>query len=149
MQIYLSGGFREEIATSISCRMVVPVGGGIGDPTTISVSGSAFQAALISSTNDSEAASEVLSAREARRMKWRKLPEHLTFYSLMTRSRARKWQNLVTRYSKGNGPLSQNFFFFRCRAHGCKFIVGIDGNFEVDLKEVGAGLDGVSQRLKK
>ena len=62
--ICLSGGFREEIETPFSRGTVV--GGGIGDPTTILARGSAFQAALISSINDSEAELREAFTRETK-----------------------------------------------------------------------------------
>ena len=51
--VSLSGGFKEDIETPFSRGTVV--GGGVGDPTTILARGCAFQAALISSIDDSEA----------------------------------------------------------------------------------------------
>ena len=62
--ICVSGGFREEIETPFSRGTVV--GGGIGDPTTILARGSAFQAALISSINDSEAELREAFSRETK-----------------------------------------------------------------------------------
>jgi heat shock 70kDa protein 1/2/6/8 len=62
--ICLSGGFREEIETPFSRGTVV--GGGIGDPTTILACGAAFQAALISSIDDSEAELREAFSRETK-----------------------------------------------------------------------------------
>ena len=223
--ICLSGGFREEIETPFSRGTVV--GGGIGDPTTILARGAAFQAALISSIDDSEAELREAFSRETKMnevkattrtlgvlfpnkseegkevggtwipviLKETALPARriVSFDAELTDDSKRiafeVWEvnegirvekiipsksdedddededdEIEVRHRtlskeillgvveanaklgiqiKGKGK-DKGKWFTRVEV---QFIIGIDGNLEVDLKEVGAGLDGTRAQL--
>ena len=224
--ICLSGGFSEDIETPFSRGTVV--GGGVGDPTTILARGCAFQAALISSINDSEAELREAFSRETKMnevkattrtlgvlfpnnseegkevggtwipviQKETALPARriVSFDVELTDSSKRiafevwevkegfrvekiipsksdedeeeeeedevevKHRTLSKQVLLGAVEVNANLgiqikgkgkdkgkWFTRVEV---QFIVGIDGNLEVDLKEVGVGLDGATAQLR-
>jgi len=86
----LSGGFSEDIERPFSHGTVV--GGGVSDPMTIYARGCAFQAALISSINDSGVELREAFTRETKMNKVKALHVCLKFNSLIIRRRARRWE---------------------------------------------------------
>jgi len=225
-RVSLGGGFNEDTETPFSRGTVV--GGGVGDPTTILARGCAFQAALISSINDSEAELQEAFSRETKMNEVKATTRTLgllfpndseegkevggTWIPVIQKETALPARRIVSfdveladnskriafevwevkegiRVEKIIPPKSdededdedeeevevkhrtlskevllgavetnadlgiqikgkgkdKGKWFTRVEV---QFIVGIDGNLEVDLKEVGAGLDGATAQLR-